>query len=138
MFLFLQAQTSALASQSGLETSFSRMASEISQGKMTSQNIIDEAQRLVGDAKQSGVTEKEFLTTMSKKLSLNMSDEDVEKTIADLRERPSSAKINELAAALEKNQSEDKFLMVLLTFALLSALWIGIFFILADPHWPTY
>jgi Ca2+-binding EF-hand superfamily protein len=138
MFLFLQTQTYALASTSALDNSFSKMASQITQGKMTSQNIIDEAHRMVGDAKKSGVTEKEFLTSMSKKLSLNMSEDDVEKTIADLRANPSSAKIQDLASALEKTQSDDKVLMVLLTFALLSALWIGIFFILAAPHWPTH
>lgn len=138
MFLFLQTQTFAFASQPALETSFSKMASEITQGKMTGNEIIDNAQRIVSDAKSAGVTEKEFLSAMSKKMALNMSDEDVEKTIADLRAHPSTSKIQDIASALEKTNKEDKFLMVLLTFALLSALWIGIFFILADPHWPDY
>lgn len=141
VFLFLQVQSFARANPTGatsqLETSFSQMAAQVSQGSLKSQEIIDQAKQIVGEAKASGVSEHEFISVMSKKLSLNMSDSDVEKTIADLKANPSQAKIQDLAQQLEKAQSGDKFLMVLLTFAIMSAIMIGIFFLLADPNFPV-
>lgn len=138
VFLFVQVQSFARANPTGatsqLETSFSQMAAQVTQGSLKSQQIIDQAKQIVVEAKAAGISEQEFISVMSKKLSLNMSDADVEQTITDLKSNPTQAKIQDLAEQLEKAQSGDKFLMVLLTFALMSALMIGIFLLIADPN----
>ncbi|NBW81208.1 hypothetical protein EBR21_05585 [bacterium] len=126
----------ARASQGTLDNSFAQMATDISNGKLDKESIVNRAMDIVGEAKASGVSEEEFIGKMSQKLALNMSDADVAKTVAELKEKPSTVKIDELASQLSTVKSGEKFLLVLLTFALLSALWIGIFFLIADPHYP--
>ncbi|MEY3900827.1 MAG: hypothetical protein RL189_133 [Pseudomonadota bacterium] len=136
VFFFLQTQNVARANPAGLDVSFAQMASEVTQGKLSSTEIVSKAKQAVSSARASGMTEEQFVAHLSKKLALNMSDEDVRQTVEDLRANHSPSKISELAESLRNTQKDDKVLMVLLTFALLSALWIGIFFILADPHFP--
>lgn len=131
-----QVQGWARASQGTLDTSFAQMASEISNGKLDKEGIVNRAKEIVVDAKASGMTEEEFISKMSQKMALNMSDADVAKTVSELKEKPSMAKIDELASQLSTVKSGDKFLMVLLTFAIMSALLIGFFFLIADPHYP--
>lgn len=136
VFFFLQTQNVARANPAGLDVSFAQMASEVTEGKLSSAEIISKAKQAVSSARASGMSEEQFVAHLSQKLALNMSDGDVRKTVEDLRADHSPSKISELAESLRKTQKDDKVLMVLLTFALLSALWIGIFFILADPHFP--
>lgn len=136
VFFFLHTQSIARAQQGQMDLDFSRMATQITQGQLNSDEIIAQAHRAVADAKAAGVTEEEFVSKLSEKLALNMSAEDVRKTVEDMKADHSPSKISQLAESLKNNQKGDKFLMVLLTFALLTALWIGIFFILADPHYP--
>ncbi|NBW81480.1 hypothetical protein EBR21_06970 [bacterium] len=73
----LQVQGWARASQGTLETSFARMASEISNGKLDKESIVNRAMDIVGEAEASGMSEEEFLRMMSEKLALNISDADV-------------------------------------------------------------
>ncbi|MEN9808448.1 MAG: hypothetical protein RLZZ488_15 [Pseudomonadota bacterium] len=136
VFFFLQTQNVARANPAGLDVSFAQLASEVTQGKLSSAEIISKSKQVVGSARASGMTEEQFVAHLSKKLALNMSEEDVLKTVEDLRADHSPTKISELAESLRNTQKDDKVLMVLLTFALLTALMLGIFFILADPHYP--
>lgn len=136
VFFFLQTQSYARANQSSLNDAFMQMANEIAQGKMNSEQIVSKAKELVREAKAAGVTEEQFVSQLSEKMALNMSAEDVRKTVDELKANPSLVKVQEIAQSLEKVQNGDKVLMVLLTFALLSALWIGIFFLLTDPFFP--
>jgi hypothetical protein len=69
-------------------------------------------------------------------MSLNMSKEKIAASIEEMRSNPSEAKVEEIAKQLENNRSGDKVFMVLLTFALMSMLMIGIFFLLVDPNFP--
>lgn len=113
------------------------MAHEVSQGHLTASEIIAKAKNIVTAARESGITEQEFIASLSEKMALNMSQEDINASIDELRIYRSELKIQEIAQSLENNQNGDKVFMVLLTFALLSLLWVGIFFILAGPHYPA-
>ena len=137
VFFFVQTQSVARASQGSLNQSFNQMALEVSEGKLTAPEIIARARNIVSAAKESGITEQEFISSLSEKMALNMSQEDINASVDELRGQRSEAKIQEIAQSLENNQNGDKVFMVLLTFALLSVLWVGIFFLLAGPHYPA-
>jgi hypothetical protein len=137
VFFFVQTQSVARASQGNLNQSFNQMAHEVSQGHLTASEIIAKAKNIVTAARESGITEQEFIASLSEKMALNMSQEDINASIDELRIYRSELKIQEIAQSLENNQNGDKVFMVLLTFALLSLLWVGIFFILAGPHYPA-
>ncbi|MBM3383274.1 MAG: hypothetical protein FJY29_12690 [Betaproteobacteria bacterium] len=136
VLFFLQTQSYARANTHGFKNDFNQLAHEIMDGQMKADEIVSKAKNLVSTARSSGVSETELLKTLSEKMSLNMSEEEIASSIADLRSNPSEIKVQQLAKQIEQNQTGDKVFMVLLTFALMSLLMVGIFFLIADPSYP--
>ena len=60
----------ARASQGTLDNSFAQMATDISNGKLDKESIVNRAMDIVGEAKASGVSEEEFIGKMSQKLAI--------------------------------------------------------------------
>ncbi len=133
VLFFLQTQSYARANTPALKTDFNQLAHEIIEGQINAESIVAKARKIVVAARASGMSEEEFLNTLSEKMSLNMSKEQISSSVAELRAAPSETKVQQLAQQLEQNRSGDKVFMVLLTFALMSLLMVGIFFLLTDP-----
>ncbi|MEY2987923.1 MAG: hypothetical protein RJB13_1444 [Pseudomonadota bacterium] len=131
--LFFHTQAFARSQPSSLSADFNQLASEIVESSLTADQIIERSKEFVANAKSNGVTEQELLKKLSEKMSLQLSPEEIEQSIAELRSQPSELKLQALAQEIVEVQNGDKVFMVLLTFALLSMLWVGIFFILAGP-----
>ncbi len=136
VLFFLQTQSYARANTHALNTEFNQLAHGIIDGQMNAESIVSHAKKIVSQARASGVSEEQFLGALSEKMSLNMSKEKIAASIEEMRSNPSEAKVEEIAKQLENNRSGDKVFMVLLTFALMSMLMIGIFFLLVDPNFP--
>ena len=81
VFFFVQTQSVARASQGNLNQSFNQMAHEVSQGHLTASEIIAKAKNIVTAARESGITEQEFIASLSEKMALNMSQEDINASI---------------------------------------------------------
>jgi hypothetical protein len=134
VFFFFQTQSAARAGTFNMNSQFHQLAHEISRTENSAEGILEKATQAVSDAKASGVTEQEFLSTLSEKMALNMSPEEIQSSIDELKATRSPEKVRELAQTLAQNQSGDKFIQVLITFALLSLLMIGLFYIIASPY----
>ncbi|MEY4065934.1 MAG: hypothetical protein RIR26_2142 [Pseudomonadota bacterium] len=117
-----------------MNTQFHQLAHDISSTQLNADQIIAKATQAVTDAKSAGVSEQQFLSELSEKMSLNMSTEEIQSSIDELKATRSQEKVRELAQNLVQNQNGDKFIQVLITFALLSLLMIGLFYIIAAPY----
>jgi hypothetical protein len=136
--LLLPTQSFARAQQSQLNVNFNQLASEVMEQKLSADEILNRSRELVQNAKTQGLTEEELLSTLNNRLSLQLSPEEIQSSIADLRANPSEDKLQKIAQDIANNQTGDKVFMVLLTFALMSLLLVGFFFLIADTHYPSY
>lgn len=71
------------------------------------------------------------MADLSEKMALNMTPEEVAKTVEELKTDHSPARISDIARSLEEQGQQQGFVMVLVTFVLLTALWLAIFYALA-------
>ncbi|MEY3902204.1 MAG: hypothetical protein RL189_1510 [Pseudomonadota bacterium] len=129
IFFLVQNQSIARANTANLDNAFAQMVSEISQGKLSPDEIVGSATQAVRSAKAAGMSEEELVSYISKKLALNMSDEDVQKAIEDMRSDHSPAKISQLAESLRNTpKSTESIVLVIMVSFLLGVLWIGVVF----------
>ncbi len=135
--LLLPTQSFAREQQVSLKSGFNQLASEVIENSLSASEIMDRSKELAVRAKASGLTEQELLKSLNDKLSLQLSPEEIESSIHDLRTNPSEEKLEKIAQEIVDNQNGDKVFMVLLTFALMSLLLVGFFFMIADPHYPN-
>ena len=133
VFFFVQTQSAARAGTFNMDNQFQQLAHDISTSQNNADQIIEKATKAVTEAKAAGVTEKEFLSTLSQKMALNMSAEEIQSSIDELKATHSPEKVRELAQNLAQNQTGDKFIQVLITFAILSLLMVGLFYLIAWP-----
>ena len=133
VFFFVQTQSAARAGTFNMDTQFQQLAHDISTSQNNADQILEKATKAVTEAKAAGVTEQEFLSTLSQKMALNMSAEEIQSSIDELKATHSPEKVRELAQNLAQNQTGDKFIQVLITFAILSLLMVGLFYLIAWP-----
>lgn len=131
MLAFLNTQTYAKAVQLEAEKDIGNIISLVSQGAGSSE-IMDEALSSVIEAKRAGVTEKEYVEMISKKLSLELSEEEVAESIADMKADHSKERLTQLAEELAEINESGRVVAVLLTFLISSLLLVGFFFMIAD------
>lgn len=135
--LLLPTQSFAREQQISLKSGFNQLASEVVEDGLTAHEIMERSKVLVLQAKANGLTEQELLKSLNDKLSLQLSPEEIESSVHDLRTNPSMEKLEKIAQDIVDNQNGDKVFMVLLTFALMSLLLVGFFFLIADTHYPN-
>ena len=97
VFFFVQTQSAARAGTFNMDTQFQQLAHDISTSQNNADQIIEKATKAVTEAKAAGVTEKEFLSTLSQKMALNMSAEEIQSSIDELKATHSPEKVRELA-----------------------------------------
>lgn len=136
VMLLLPTQSFAREQQFNLKLNFNHLASEVIESQLDANEILMRSKTLATQAKAQGLTENDLLNTLNDKLSLQLSPEEIEASIQDLRANPSEEKLQKIAQDIVDNQTGDKVFMVLLTFALMSLLLVGFFFLIADPHYP--
>jgi hypothetical protein len=98
---------------------------------MSSNEIYDTATETVMDAIKSGTTEKEFIESISDQMSLELTDGEIEETIEDMRADHSKGKLMALAQDLSEQSEDQRVIGVLITFVIMTALLLGLFFLLA-------
>lgn len=134
VMLFVYTQSSARAGTFDFNSRFNEIAHEISSSRLNSDELIDKSKNTIIQAKESGMTEEDILSKLSEKMALGLTQDEIRDSLEDLRSNPSQQKIQDIANQLTQKQDGDKFIQVLITFALLSLLLIGLFWIIAAPY----
>ena len=132
----LPTQSFAREQQVSLKSGFNLLASEVIESGLSAREIMERSKLLAQQARDEGVSEDALLKTLNDKLALQLTPEEIERSVSDLRANPSEEKLEKIAQDIVDNQNGDKVFMVLLTFALMSLLLVGFFFLIADPHYP--
>jgi hypothetical protein len=128
---FTHSQTFAMEKNFEAQVELSDLIATVSNGASSDQ-IIEKAKNSALEAHNKGVSEQEFLKSVSDKMALELTDEEITESIADMRQDHSKDRLLELAGELENINSEEKVVAVLLTFVIASLLLVGVFFLLAD------
>ncbi|MEY2988778.1 MAG: hypothetical protein RJB13_2299 [Pseudomonadota bacterium] len=134
--LLLPTQSFAREQQVSLKSGFNALASEVIEDGLNAHEIMERSKQLAKQARAEGMNESSLLKSLNDKLSLQLSPEEIERSVRDLRTNPTEEKLEKIAQDIVDNQNGDKVFMVLLTFALMSLLLVGFFFLIADPHYP--
>ncbi|NBW81100.1 hypothetical protein EBR21_05035 [bacterium] len=127
----VQTQAWARSKQDVFEPSFSNLVRTIANGGLNQDEIIEQAKKYADEIRDSGASEKEFVQFISEKLSLNMSEDEVSRTIDEARANPSIEKINSLAKQISEVKSGDKegaiFLIIIIPLVALLSFYIGFY-----------
>ena len=96
--------------------------------------ILETARNSALAAHKQGISEKQFLNSISEELALELTDEEITASINDMRDDHSPERLALLAMDLENTNanSGQRVLGVLLTFLISTLLLVGVFFLLAD------
>lgn len=134
VLFFIHGQSIARAGTFDLNSRFGELAIDVSNSKLSADELLEKSKAAVTEARNSGMTEEEFVAKLSEKMSLGLTQEEIRTSLEEIRSNPTQEKVQDIANKLTQKQNGDKFIQVLITFALLSLLWVGIFFILAAPY----
>ena len=129
-FLFLSSQTFGASNNLKTTIDVADIVSTISADQNTS-DVYETVSSNVLEAIQSGTTEKEFIQSISDQMSLDLSQDEINETIEDMRADHSKERLMSLASDLTEQNEGQRVIGVLITFVIMSALLIGMFFLLA-------
>lgn len=129
-FIFLSSQTFGNTKNLKTTIDVADIVSTLSSGQNTS-DVYNTVSSHVMEAIQSGTTEKEFVQSISNQMSLDLSQDEINETIQDMRADHSKERLMNLASDITEQKDGQRVVGVLITFVIMSALLIGMFFLLA-------
>jgi hypothetical protein len=130
VFFFVSTQAFARSGSPVLNDGFMTLVEEISSGSMSSEEIVARSRAMVQEARNSGVSQEQFVSALSEKMALSLTPAEIASSLEDVKANHSEARIQELARTLEAQAGQQQFWPVLITFVVLSILWVAIFYML--------
>ena len=112
----LSGQAFASTKKLEIEIKLNNIATQVAEGTSKA-DLIESSKEVVDSAKENGIDKKEFVEIISEKLRLDLSEDEINETIADVEADNSEERVEELASMLTESADEQQLFS--LTFVLL-------------------